>query len=209
MFWFQLRIWREIFFRIPIFLARQLGNTVAQYRWFLGVYIVLMYFIFPLFFIALSMIDGSGILTAVVTSLGMLMFACYMIVSFMRSRSNLRRRLPSFLLNWDFVPIWMRSLAPYDKYFFLTNFFKHFYWMFFYFSGFSSVIYAAEHWNQKMKKNNMQCNKDCKDWIWPEPFFSGTYSKRSRNLSLHTWVTNKTMRQAIKNLSNSWFIPTM
>ena len=60
-------------------------------------------------------------------SLGILMFACYMIVSFMRSRSNLRRRLPSFLMNWDFVPIWMRSLAPYDKYFFLTNFFKHFY----------------------------------------------------------------------------------
>ena len=107
-------------FRIPIFLARQLGNTVAQYRWFLGVYIILMYFIFPLSFIALSMIDPKGILTAVVVSLGVLMFTSYMIISFMRSRSNLRRLLPSFLLNWDFVPLWMRSLAPYDEYVLLS-----------------------------------------------------------------------------------------
>eukprot|EP00093_Oithona_nana_P003078 03078.XXX_87144_86775_1 [CDS] Oithona nana genome sequencing. len=76
-----------------------------------------MYLIFPLFFIALSMIDPKGILTAVVVSLGVLMFTSYMIISFMRSRSNLRRLLPSFLLNWDFVPLWMRSLAPYDEYF--------------------------------------------------------------------------------------------
>ena len=103
-------------FRIPIFLGRQLGNTVAQYRWFLGVYIILMYFIFPLSFIAMSMIEPKGILTAVVTSLMVFMFACYMLVSFMRSRGSLRRMLPSFLMNWDFVPIWMRSLAPYDEY---------------------------------------------------------------------------------------------
>ena len=107
-------------FRIPIFLARQLGNTVAQYRWFLGVYIILMYLIFPLSFIALSMIDPKGILTAVVVSLGVLMFTSYMIISFMRSRSNLRKLLPSFLLNWDFVPLWMRSLAPYDEYVLLS-----------------------------------------------------------------------------------------
>ena len=122
-------------FRIPIFLGRQLGNTVAQYRWFLGVYIILMYFIFPLSFIAMSMIEPKGILTAVVTSLMVFMFACYMLVSFMRSRGSLRRMLPSFLLNWDFVPIWMRSLAPYDEYvlpfFSNTNFESLLFWLLF------------------------------------------------------------------------------
>ena len=124
----------SFYFRIPIFLGRQLGNTVAQYRWFLGVYIILMYLIFPLFFIVLSLIDSTGILTAVVTVLMVFMFACYMLVSFMRSRGSLRRMLPSFLLNWDFVPIWMRSLAPYDEYvlfFSNTNFESLLFWLLF------------------------------------------------------------------------------
>ena len=50
--------------------------------------------------------------------------------------------------------------------------------------GTSSVMYVAEHWNQKMNKKIMECNKDSKDWMWPELSYSATYGKESRNLSL-------------------------
>merc|ERR1719357_1439010 len=49
-------LWYPIpFTRIPIRLAKSLGNVTATYRWFAAVYIICCFFILPLFVFSLSL----------------------------------------------------------------------------------------------------------------------------------------------------------
>ena len=49
-------LWYPIpFTRIPIRLAKALGDITAEYRWFAGVYIISCFFLLPLFVFGLSM----------------------------------------------------------------------------------------------------------------------------------------------------------
>ncbi|CAB4057548.1 SLC34A [Lepeophtheirus salmonis] len=68
------------FMRWPLPMAKVMGKTVAKYRWFAIVYLILSFIVLPL----------------------------------IKRYPNL---LPKFLENWNFLPLFMRSLSPYDSVF--------------------------------------------------------------------------------------------
>merc|ERR1712136_719255 len=79
------------FTRFPIAGSKFLGNTTAQYRWFAVLYLLTVFFI----------------ITAVGLTIGG--------VNTMQKKCP--QYLPKFMRTWEFLPLPLRSLAPYDKFF--------------------------------------------------------------------------------------------
>uniref|UniRef100_A0A8K9VA91 Solute carrier family 34 member 2a n=1 Tax=Oncorhynchus mykiss TaxID=8022 RepID=A0A8K9VA91_ONCMY len=97
-------LWYPIpFTRIPIRLAKALGDITAEYRWFAGVYIISCFFLLPLFVFGLSMAGWK------VTALLIIII----IVNVFQAR--LPSCLPAVLHSWDFLPLWTHSLEPWDR----------------------------------------------------------------------------------------------
>merc|ERR1712110_278145 len=61
--------------RWPISIARVLGNTTAQYRWFAVVYLCFMFFIFPLTMFGLSMCGSMVVITFTLLIITLLAFS--------------------------------------------------------------------------------------------------------------------------------------
>ena len=101
------------FMRWPIFLARRLGDLTAEYRWFAAMYLVLSFFLLPGLVFALSL-AGLVPLYSVIGGVTLLL-------SFVGVVNLLQKYKPSFLpsglRNWEFLPLWMRSLKPLDDLF--------------------------------------------------------------------------------------------
>merc|ERR1711860_197671 len=76
------------FMRFPIPMAKKLGKLTAKFRWFALVYIIMLFFVMPGIFVALTFID---------------------------SKECLKQKLPEFLHTFEFLPKPLRSLEPYDK----------------------------------------------------------------------------------------------
>jgi sodium-dependent phosphate cotransporter len=98
--------------RFPKRLARKLGNIVFEYRWFLYFYIFSVYFILPIFVFGLALIPywiGLAIFGIPV----ILLFLGYLVLLILRRYYP--KIVPQKLKNFDWLPIWMRSLEPYDK----------------------------------------------------------------------------------------------
>ncbi|XP_010886441.2 sodium-dependent phosphate transport protein 2B [Esox lucius] len=107
-------LWYPIpFTRIPIRLAKALGNITAEYRWFAGVYIVTAFFALPLFVFGLSM-AGWEVLVGVGVPLVVVLIAVIM-VNILQARRP--RWLPLVLRSWDFLPLWAHSFEPWDRLF--------------------------------------------------------------------------------------------
>uniref|UniRef100_A0A3P9HEE4 Solute carrier family 34 member 2a n=1 Tax=Oryzias latipes TaxID=8090 RepID=A0A3P9HEE4_ORYLA len=105
-------LWYPIpFTRLPIRLAKSLGNVTASYRWFAGVYIVCCFFVLPLLVFSLSL-AGWKVLVGVGVPLLVLLIAIVVINVLQRKKPNF---LPSALRSWDFLPLWAHSLDPWDK----------------------------------------------------------------------------------------------
>merc|ERR1719189_3500606 len=101
------------FMRWPISLAKMLGDITADYRWFAGLYLAVMFVFAPLFIFVLSP-AGTQVMYAV---LGPLM-AITLVVILINVMQNFRSQwLPSFIRDWSFLPLWMRSLKPLDDLF--------------------------------------------------------------------------------------------
>ncbi|OQV18833.1 Arf-GAP with GTPase, ANK repeat and PH domain-containing protein 3 [Hypsibius exemplaris] len=98
--------------RIPIQMARIMGNTTAQYRWFALLYLVTMYFALPAFVFLLSM--HAVAMYCVGVPLAVLL-VLVVVVNFMQRKCA--RFLPDALKDWKKLPIWLRSLEPYDQVF--------------------------------------------------------------------------------------------
>ncbi|ODN00160.1 Sodium-dependent phosphate transport protein 2B [Orchesella cincta] len=101
------------FMRFPIRMAKFLGDTTAKYRWFAIVYMVLMFIAMPALFMGLSFAGTPYVIAAAAIICGTFLFV---------SGVNLLREkrpsiLPEFLKSWKWLPIWFRSLEPYDKIF--------------------------------------------------------------------------------------------
>ncbi|CAH1269339.1 SLC34A2 [Branchiostoma lanceolatum] len=96
---------------VPIGLAKKLGNTTAKYRWFAIVYIILMFFLLPLAIFGLSV---TGWETLVGVGVPLLVFALAVVVinTLQTKRPNW---LPKKLRTWDFLPLALHSLEPYDR----------------------------------------------------------------------------------------------
>ncbi|XP_028259391.1 sodium-dependent phosphate transport protein 2B-like [Parambassis ranga] len=104
-------LWYPIpFTRVPIRLARGLGNKTAKYRWFAGLYLILCFLVLPLGVFGLSL-AGWQVLVGVGVPI-IVLAIIVIIINVMQSRCP--RFLPKFLHNWNFLPRPMRSLAPWD-----------------------------------------------------------------------------------------------
>uniref|UniRef100_A0A667XWD7 Sodium-dependent phosphate transport protein 2B n=1 Tax=Myripristis murdjan TaxID=586833 RepID=A0A667XWD7_9TELE len=105
-------LWYPIpFTRIPIRLARGLGNRTAKYRWFAAFYLFLCFLVMPLTVFGLSLAGWQVLVGVGVPIIVLIIFV--IIVNVMQSRCP--RYLPSILRNWDFLPRPLHSLAPWDR----------------------------------------------------------------------------------------------
>ncbi|XP_013412414.1 sodium-dependent phosphate transport protein 2B [Lingula anatina] len=105
--WFPVPMMRKA----PISLAKFLGNTTANYRWFAVIYIILMFFIFPGIVFALS-IPGWYVMVGVLGPI-VLILIVVLIINVLRKRKP--EWLPGRLRTWQWLPLPLRSLAPYDR----------------------------------------------------------------------------------------------
>uniref|UniRef100_A0A4W5MHX6 Sodium-dependent phosphate transport protein 2B n=1 Tax=Hucho hucho TaxID=62062 RepID=A0A4W5MHX6_9TELE len=105
-------LWYPIpFTRIPIRLARALGNRTANYRWFAAIYLLLCFFLMPLTILGLSLAGWQALVGVAVPIVVLAIFI--IIVNLMQTRCP--RYLPSRLRNWDFLPRPLHSMAPWDR----------------------------------------------------------------------------------------------
>ncbi|CAB1324159.1 unnamed protein product [Coregonus sp. 'balchen'] len=105
-------LWYPIpFTRIPIRLARALGNRTAKYRWFAVIYLLLCFFLMPLTILGLSLASWQALVGVAVPIVVLAIFI--IIVNLMQVRCP--RYLPSGLRNWDFLPRPLHSMAPWDQ----------------------------------------------------------------------------------------------
>ena len=96
--------------RWPLTLCKILGKTTARYRWFAIFYLTNMFFIVPGIVLGLSL-AGNVIFFSVITPLTLLFIATIVINV---AQVKIPNKLPGFLTNWDFLPLWMHSLEPMD-----------------------------------------------------------------------------------------------
>ena len=105
-------LWYPIpFTRIPIRLARALGNHTAKYRWFAALYLFLCFLVFPLSVFGLSLAGWQVLAGVGVPFVVLVLFI--IIVNLMQSRCP--RFLPGFLRTWDFLPRPLHSMKPWDR----------------------------------------------------------------------------------------------
>ncbi|KAM6924317.1 sodium-dependent phosphate transport protein 2A isoform 2-T2 [Xenentodon cancila] len=109
---FGILLWYPLpFMRLPIRMARVLGERTAKYRWFAVLYLLLCFLLLPTLVLGLSLAGWQVMAAVGGPFLGVTIFV--VIVNVMQARTP--RHLPAKLQNWDFLPKWMRSLKPLDR----------------------------------------------------------------------------------------------
>ncbi|XP_077157606.1 sodium-dependent phosphate transport protein 2B [Paroedura picta] len=96
--------------RVPIRLAKGLGNITAKYRWFAIFYLLICFLLIPLLVFALSMAGWPYLVGICVPILAFLVMI--IIINILQAQQPLC--LPRLLRSWDFLPLWMHSLQPWD-----------------------------------------------------------------------------------------------
>ena len=97
--------------RLPIKLAKVMGNTTAKYRWFAIFYLIVMFFLVPGVVFALSM---AGLVPmTIIVGIAVLFFAIIIIINVIQRKWP--SRLPKLLRNWEFLPECMHSLDSMDR----------------------------------------------------------------------------------------------
>lgn len=96
---------------LPISLARKLGNITAEYRWFPIAYIIVAFFIVPGIFVALSIASSVATVIVAVFMVVVAIFAA----TVNHYQDTKPDALPGCLKTWDCLPLFMRSLEPYDR----------------------------------------------------------------------------------------------
>ncbi|XP_071493500.1 LOW QUALITY PROTEIN: sodium-dependent phosphate transport protein 2A-like [Diadema antillarum] len=106
-------IWYPIPFmrKVPIKMAKRLGNTTAKYRWFAIYYLLLMFVVFPLLIFGLSL--GGLWLLLLFLIPAILLAIAVLIINLLQDKRP--HWLPSRLQSWDFLPLALRSLEPMDR----------------------------------------------------------------------------------------------
>ncbi|KAK7922814.1 hypothetical protein WMY93_009716 [Mugilogobius chulae] len=109
---FGIILWYPIAcMRLPIRMARVLGQRTAKYRWFAILYLLLFFLVLPSLVLGLSL-AGWRVMVGVGAPF-LSVTVCITLINVMQSHSP--RHLPSMLQNWDFLPPWMRSFKPLDR----------------------------------------------------------------------------------------------
>uniref|UniRef100_A0A8C1HD97 Sodium-dependent phosphate transport protein 2A n=2 Tax=Cyprinus carpio TaxID=7962 RepID=A0A8C1HD97_CYPCA len=97
--------------RLPIRMARFLGEQTAKYRWFAVLYLILCFLLLPSIVFALSMAGWQVVVGFCVPCVAVLL--CIVVVN--RLQLQKPHLLPWWLQTWDHLPLWMHSLKPMDK----------------------------------------------------------------------------------------------
>ena len=100
------------YLRFPKTYAKKLGEIVFNYRWFLYAYILCLFFIFPLIVFGLALIPfwiGLSVL------LFLLVVFFIPLIEIKLLQVKFPNLLPDDLKNFNKLPIWLRSLNPYDE----------------------------------------------------------------------------------------------
>ncbi|XP_059957093.1 sodium-dependent phosphate transport protein 2C [Mesoplodon densirostris] len=97
--------------RLPIPLAKRFGDLTARYRWVAVAYLLLSFLLLPLAAFGLSL-AGSTVLAAVGGPLVVLVLLIILVAILQRHRSAW---LPRRLRSWAWLPLWLRSLEPWDR----------------------------------------------------------------------------------------------
>ncbi|KAK5870439.1 hypothetical protein PBY51_025072 [Eleginops maclovinus] len=106
-----IMLWYPIpFMRLPIRLARGLGNHTAQYRWFAAFYLFLCFLVLPLGVFGLSLAGWQVLVGVGVPIVALVVFV--IVVNVMQSRC--KRFLPGILRTWEFLPRPLHSMEPWD-----------------------------------------------------------------------------------------------
>ncbi|XP_070818278.1 sodium-dependent phosphate transport protein 2A [Chaetodon trifascialis] len=109
---FGILLWYPLpFMRLPIRMARVLGERTAKYRWFAVLYLLLCFLLLPSLVLGLSLAGWRVMAGVGAPFLGVTIFIA--IVNMMQARSP--SHLPTQLQTWDFLPQWMHSLKPLDR----------------------------------------------------------------------------------------------
>ncbi|KAJ8347933.1 hypothetical protein SKAU_G00265220 [Synaphobranchus kaupii] len=96
--------------RLPIRMAKALGEQTARYRWFAVLYLLVCFLLLPSLVLGLSMMGWQATVGVGAPSGAALLFV--LAVNWLQShRPHL---LPRLLHTWDFLPVWARSLRPLD-----------------------------------------------------------------------------------------------
>ena len=96
---------------VPIQAAKYLGNTTAEYKWFAMAYLAFAFFLVPMVFMGLSLWGEVPLVLTI--SLLALALAAYLLIAVLQQRNP--DVLPTSLRTWDFLPLYLRSLEPYDR----------------------------------------------------------------------------------------------
>lgn len=104
--WYPVPIMRKL----PIFLAKKLGDTTAKYRWFAILYLLCAFFLLPALVFALSyagwqVLAGVGIPVAV-------LIIIIIIINIIQAKKP--QILPTKLKTWEFLPLCCHSFKPLD-----------------------------------------------------------------------------------------------
>ncbi|XP_075399707.1 sodium-dependent phosphate transport protein 2B [Tenrec ecaudatus] len=105
-------LWYPIpFTRLPIRLAKGLGNISAKYRWFAIFYLIFFFLLTPMAVFGLSL-AGWPVLVGVGVPIILLLL---LVVLLRILQARCPRVLPPKFQNWNFLPLWMHSLKPWDR----------------------------------------------------------------------------------------------
>lgn len=99
--------------KIPIKIAMILGDTTAVYRWFAVAFVLMTFILLPLLVFALSLAGWYVLAGVGIPCIILLIFVVIMNVL----QNKVPHKLPKKLRNWDFLPLWLHSLEPYDRVF--------------------------------------------------------------------------------------------
>uniref|UniRef100_A0AAR2L697 Sodium-dependent phosphate transport protein 2B n=1 Tax=Pygocentrus nattereri TaxID=42514 RepID=A0AAR2L697_PYGNA len=109
---FGIILWYPIpITRVPIRLAKALGDRTAKYRWFAIVYLILCFFVLPVLVLGLSLAGWQVLVGVGVPVLTVVVFV--VVVNIMQSRCS--HCLCPALRSWDFLPKPLHSLKPWDR----------------------------------------------------------------------------------------------
>jgi len=97
--------------RWPLVMCKILGKTTANYRWFAIVYLLLMFFVIPALVLSLSLLGKTALLVVIIPAI--ILSTLIVLTNVLQNCSP--EKLPAFLQNWDFLPEWMHSLDPVDR----------------------------------------------------------------------------------------------
>ena len=105
--WYPVPIMRKV----PLKMAKALGNTTAKFRWFAIAYIILIFFVIPGSVFGLSL-AGTYVFIGIMVPIFLLIISIIIINIIQKKRPSM---LPRKLKSWEWTPTWLRSLEPYDR----------------------------------------------------------------------------------------------